>query len=75
MDQFCLLFDPESETCVKNFGFFTFDAWNNAVNFGISPYLGLAPTDKINGPSFVESLNKAGKMLNFSVSWQFGNWE
>ena len=69
MDQFCLLFDPKSPTCVQDFGFFAFDDSNLNVNKAIYSFLGLAPVNAINGPSFVEVLNEKGRMSNFSVSW------
>jgi hypothetical protein len=69
-DQFCLFFNPESSSCVKNFGFFAFNAFNEDVGniYGTS-YLGLAPPNELNGPSFMKTLNQTGRMLNYSLSW------
>lgn len=74
-DNVCLMFDPKSPFCAKDFSFFVFNDWNLDVSPYTYSYLALAPLSELNGPSFVQSLNATGVMLNTVVSWQFGNWE
>jgi hypothetical protein len=69
MDNFCLAFDPQSPTCVKEFGFFGLETYNLDVSRGLYTFLGLAPVNPINGPSFVKTLYETENMLNFSASW------
>ena len=69
-DNFCLIFDPSSSSCAKEFSFFAFDDWNYDVSgFSRYSYLGLAPIGNLNGPSFVQALNATGSMLNATVSF------
>jgi hypothetical protein len=68
-DKVCLVFDPKSSSCAQNFGFFSAGGWNRAVSIYWYSYLGLAPIDELNGPSFVQTLNETGVMANASVSW------
>ena len=74
-DNVCLVFDPSSSSCAKSFSFFSFSDWNSDIS-GIYKYsyLGLAPIGSLNGPSFVQSLNSTGSMLNATVSFQLGDW-
>jgi hypothetical protein len=74
MDQFCLVFDPKSPTCVQDFGFFAIFDYNYDINNGLYTFLGLAPISSINGPSFVENLHETGRIENFTVSWQLSDW-
>ena len=73
-DNFCLLFDPKSQSCIQNFSFFSFGDWDKDIFLVAYSYLGLAPINKLNGPSFVSALNETGSMLNSTVSWQLGDW-
>jgi hypothetical protein len=68
-DNVCLMFDPKSPFCAKDFSFFAFNDWNLDVSPYTYSYLALAPLSELNGPSFVQSLNATGVMLNTVVSW------
>jgi hypothetical protein len=67
-DQVCLVFDPKSKSCAQEFSFFSFSEDLAFSDFDPS-YLGLAPINKLNGPSFVESLYKTGTLGDLKVSW------
>ena len=38
------------------------------------PFLGLAPIDKLNGPSFIQALANTGQIQSKKVSFQFSHW-
>ena len=63
-DQYCLLLDSSNPSCLKAFSFFVFSTFNEDVNAYPNPYLGLAPIDDLNGPSYVGVLNSTGNMRN-----------
>jgi hypothetical protein len=73
-DQYCLLFDSDNPSCLKEFSFFLFSTYNNDLSTIAYPYLGLAPIDDLNGPSYVQALNATGNMRNSSLSYQLGDW-
>ena len=72
-DQFCLVYDPKSPTCVKDFSFFTYGTKIDSIAQDF-PYLGLATSNPLNGPSYVTTLNETGRMLNVTVSYQLSDW-
>jgi hypothetical protein len=73
-DQYCLLLDPHNPSCLKAFSFFLYSAFNADVSVSPYPYLGLSPSDDLNGPSYVQALNLTGNMRNSSLSYQLGDW-
>jgi hypothetical protein len=73
-DQYCLLLDSSNPSCLKAFSFFLFSTYDQDVNNYPNPYLGLAPIDDLNGPSYVQVLNETGNMRNLSLSYQLGDW-
>jgi hypothetical protein len=62
MDQFCLFLETKNPSCVIDFGFFAFFDWNSDIGNGMHTYLGLAPVNSMNGPSFVENLHETGRI-------------
>jgi hypothetical protein len=73
-DQYCLLLNPKSSSCLEAFSFFLFSSFNDNISSAHWPYLGLAPSNKLNGPSYVNALNSTERMMNQSVSFQLGDW-
>ena len=69
----CLVYSPTSNSCVKDFGFFAVANKSEETKF-YDPYLSLSPVDELNGPSYVQALNEAGRMAEFVVSWQLADW-
>jgi hypothetical protein len=56
-DTFCLILDPKSHSCAKNFSFFTFEETIGTTDDTFFTVLGLAPANELVGPSFVQALN------------------
>ena len=73
-DQYCLMLNPRSPSCVEAFSFFVFSSFDESISHAPFPYLGLAPSNKLNGPSYVNALNSTERMTNQSVSFQLTDW-
>ena len=67
----CLQFDPKSSTCIKQFGFFTCSRIVEGLSYS---YVGLAPSGKLNGPSYVQFLDQSARMQRPIVSFQLTDW-
>ena len=75
IDSLCLLFDPTSAACAHELGFFSFSSFDrDEYTYAYYNRLGLAPFGKLNGPSFVQNLDKNGQILKPIVSFELGEW-
>jgi hypothetical protein len=64
-DTVCL--STNTDSCVSNFGFFLINSETGLQS--LSGILGLSPSDKANGPSFMKALKDQGQIAEEIVSF------